>query len=361
MSPVPIDVANLTNNGGSINFWSDSLGGQGQIPLSSCTFTFDTITNTGITSCATPTSGSKVIFFADAIVYPGDNTVATSFACYDNCPTVVSGQATISNMTSGPSNTATNYSFDRSALMLKDQSGAPVILTVTDPTQQYGIQSGPLFDPAILSQINPDTGKPYLQCDWMNPQGSYDVCSWKAWSDLPAFYTWETGPNNWNQFIGVKDSNGVFVKFDTPLMVKYVGIGDPYGTLGTSYILQYGGYGQLNGIPGKCVNMDTGADADCSQSGNGNNSIRWVPQFTIPTLTGGQPTTVTDGSNTYYVKPLQVEQRMKADPGACTFASSIDFSSYALPDLTIWSDPVTANGTEPSVTDAPAVIGGVVQ
>jgi hypothetical protein len=110
--------------------------------------------------------------------------------------------------------------------------------------------------------------------------------------------------------------------------------------------------------------MDTGADADCSTSG-GSNSIRWVPQFTIPTLTGGNPTTVVDASDNttqYYVKPLQVEQRMKADTtaGACSFAPT-DFSEYTLPDFSIWTDPVVANGTEPNVTEAPAVIGGVVQ
>jgi hypothetical protein len=52
---------------------------------------------------------------------------------------------------------------------------------------------------------------------------------------------------------------------------------------------------------------------------------------------------------------------MKAAPGQCLALAATDFSSYTLPDISIWTDPVVANGTEPNVTTAPAVIGGVVQ
>ena len=72
-------------------------------------------------------------------------------------------------------------------------------------------------------------------------------------------------------------------------------------------MLDYSGFGSLNGIPGKCVDMDSGADADCSQGGNGNNSIRWVPQFTIPGLTTVTATDpATNASTDCYVKPLEV-------------------------------------------------------
>ena len=364
MTPVAIDVTHLTNGGGSINFWSDSLGGQGQIVLSNCTYTSPPYVpnqppQPGYTSCDVPESSNPVIFYADAVVYPGD-TVPTSLRCYDSCPSVVSGQATIPSMMSGPSMTptATDYSFSATTsgngmtLMLGSD---PVIMTMLTPTQQYGIQSGPMFDPTSSNLA-------LLACPSNMGWSTGQICSWQAWNVLPVFYTWETGPDSWNQFIGVNDANG-FVRFDTPLMVKYVGLGDPYGTTGATFMLQYGGFGQLQGIPGKCVNMDTGADADCSTS-NGNDSIRYVPQFTIPTLNNGSPTTVLDSSDNttqYYVKPLQVEQRMKADPGACSTLALTDFSSYTLPDMTLWADPVVANGTEPSVTSAPAVIGGVVQ
>lgn len=363
-TPTPtVDVTHITNGGGSINFWSDSLGGSGQIVLSNCTYTSQPM-QPGYTTCDVPASSDPVIFYTDAVVYPGD-TVPGSFTCYDNCPTIdpSTGQATM-NMMSAPSitPTATSYTFSATTgangmtLMLGTD---PVLMTMLTQTQQYGIQSGPMFDPST-------TAMSLFDCNWdgdNDPTTQPQICSWKAWNVLPVFYTWETGPDNWNQFVGVKDSNGTFVKFDTPLMVKYVGTGDPYGTLGATFMLQYGGYGQLQGIPGKCVDMNTGADADCSLS-NSSSSIRYVPQFTIPTLTGGSPTTVLDAADNttqYYVKPLQVEQRMKADPSACTTLATTDFTAYTLPDISIWSDPTTANGVEPTVTAAPAVIGGVVQ
>jgi len=372
-SPVAIDVTHLTNGGGSINFWSDSLGGQGQIVLSNCTYTSTPVPmgqppQPGYTSCDSPTGGSQVIFYTDVIVYPGD-AVPAALRCYDNCPNATAlgvdlntNNGFMTNMMAGPSMTptATDYSFSASAgaggmtLML---GSYPAILTSISATQQYGIQSGPLFDPSSANVA-------LLACPAGMGWGPGQICSWQAWSVLPEFYTWETGPNTWIQCSGVKDSNGTFVKFDSPLMVKYVGLGDPYGTLGTTFMLQYGGFGQLNGIPGKCVDMNTGLDADCSTGNNGNNTIRWVPQFTIPTTFGGNPTTLTDGADStiqYFVKPLEVEQRMKADPGACTALQGTDFSSYTLPDMTLWSDPVAANGAEPTVTGAPAVIGGVVQ
>ena len=178
-------------------------------------------------------------------------------------------------------------------------------------------------------------------------------------ANFPCTITWETGPNNYNQFIAIKDqTTGAIKKFDPPLQVKYVDAN------GTTFMLDYSGFGQLNGIPGKCVDMDSGADADCSQGGSGNNSIRWVPQFTIPGLTSVTATDpATNASTACYVKPLQVEQRMMRDTtaGACSALAGTNFSAYTLPDASLWSDPKVAEGAEPAVTAAPAVIGGVVQ
>jgi len=371
-SPVAIDVTHLVN-GGNISFYSDSLGGQGQIPLSNCTYTYTAPLNgqppqPGYSICDSPTSNSQVIFYTDTIVYPGDS-VPTSLRCYDSCPNATASgvdlntnNGYITNMMSGPSMTptATDYSFNATASaggMTLTLGSYPATLTSVNASQQYGIQSGPLFDPT-------PTNLALLACPAGMGWGNSQICSWQAGSVLLEFYTWETGPNTSNQFIGVTDANG-FVKFDTPLMVKYVGLGDPYGTLGTTFMLQYGGFGQLNGIPGKCVDMNTGLDADCSMGNNGNNAVEWVPQFTIPTSNDGSITTLTDETDStiqYYVKPLQVEQRMKADPSsACSTLSLTDFSSYSLPDMSLWTDPVVADGTKPSVTSAPAVIGGVVQ
>jgi hypothetical protein len=346
MASQPIDITSLP--WGNLNFWSQNGSGQYQVQLASCS-TPTCGMNGCTTSCSYPASTDpSVIFYAEDLVYPGDTTVPVTFSCYDNCPTVVSGQATMPNMMSGPSNTATTYSFDPAALMLKDQGGAPVISTMTNSIQQWGVMTGALFEPSPANMA-------LLKCPWDQLQ----TCTWQAMSVLPFYYTWETGPNNYNQFIAIKDqTTGAIKKFDPPLQVKYVDAN------GTTFLLDYSGFGQLNGIPGKCVDMDSGADADCSQGGNGNNSIRWVPQFTIPGLT---PVTATDPASNAatdcYVKPLQVEQRMMPDTtvGACLSLAATDFTAYTLPDTSLWSDPKAAEGAEPVVTSAPAVIGGVVQ
>ena len=306
-------------------------------------------------------------------MYPGDLTVPPSLSCYDQCPKAdVSGvnpnDPFVGNMMSGPTVTPSVYTYASNAMVLRF-AGFNVISAATSTTNmstQFGVMSGALFAP---TQANLDL----LDCNWdgdNNPATNTQICGWKAWSALPVFYTWETGPNSWNQFTGLKDGSNSFVTFEPPLQVKYVHhqatVTEPdHKYDGVSFMLEYAGFGQLNGIPGKCVNMDTGADANCADSQN-SQAIRWVPVFTIPSLQDDSSLTfVTDPSDTpLYVKPLQIEQRMKAaSAGACSTLEGTDFSAYdSLPTLIgIWSDPQTANGAKPVVTAAPAVIGGVIQ
>jgi hypothetical protein len=286
-------------------------------------------------------------------VYPTD-VIPPSFACYDNCPQVdANGEAYTNMMSSGPSNTATTYTFNASTMLLMTNgtSTVPVVMSQATDTNPYGVMSGALFDPSSANLAA-------LDCNWdmdNNPATNPQVCGWKAWSALNVFYTWETGPDSWNQFSALKDGTTTMLKFEPPLSVKYVHhqIGSPFD--GATFMMEYSGFGNLNGIPGKCVNMDTGLEAPCSNSSN----IRYVPAFLIsPTQADGTLTKVTVDTTDYLVKPLELEQRMKSVAlGSC---SALSVTSYTLPDLaTEWTDP--AIGTEPVVTAAPAVIGGVVQ
>jgi hypothetical protein len=348
-SPTPtINVATL--QWGELNFWSQSLSGQVRVPLSNCTQTFP-MGSPSITTCDAPLNTTNVIFFAEDLVYPTD-TIPSTFACYDNCPQVDgSGQAYINTMTSGPSNTATNYTFNQTSMLLMTTGTAtvPVVMSLATSTNPYGVMSGALFDPTSANLAA-------LDCNWdwdNNPATNPQVCGWKAWSALDVFYTWETGPDSWNQFSALKDGAGAFLTFEPPLSVKYVHNKAPY--IGATFMLDYSGFGNLNGIPGKCVDMDSGLEVQCSSS----STVRYVPAFVIPpTQADGTLTKVTVDTTEYLVKPLELEQRMMSvDLGNC---SSLSVTPYALPDLaTEWTDP--AIGTEPMVTAAPAVIGGVVQ
>ena len=98
--------------------------------------------------------------------------------------------------------------------------------------------------------------------------------------------------------------------------------------------------------------MDSGATADCAQQQN-NQQIRWVPEFTI----AAGESVIGPKNTAYYLKPLQVEQRMKTAPaGSC---ASLTMTSMALPTISSWIDPAMAS--EPVVAGPAAVIGGVTQ
>ncbi|MDH4164717.1 MAG: hypothetical protein OEW15_18815, partial [Nitrospirota bacterium] len=321
-----------------LNFWSQALGGQVRVPLGTstpCSYITST-TGPSYVSCPAPTGSTNVIFYQEDMIYPTDS-VPSSLVCYDQCPQAttnagididgVSGNYVFYQTWVNGTSTSHSYSFDSSTMLLKDGTFS-VITTTTTQQNQWGVNTGALFDPAILGQTNPDTGNPYLKCDWDN-----NVCGWKAWSELPVFYTWETGPNNWNRFTAIKDTNNSFVKFDPPLQVQYThsqsdAAAPDWKYNNTKFSLEYGGFGQLYGIPSHCVNMDTGAIVSCDQGSSGV-AVRWVPEFFIPAGAS------LGASNEYIAKPLEMEQRMRQST-ACIDAG-LSTQSYALPSISEWS------------------------
>lgn len=331
---------------GELNYYSQALSGQVRIKLSGCT------PNGGqgqpTFTCTAPSGTAPVVYFSESTVMPGD-TVPSTLACFDNCPAVASG-----DVSGVSSQTAKNYAFNaaitgNNPMILMDGS-TPVLKTV-DGSSSWGFNSGPLFDvtyATVTSTTDP------LACDW-STQNNLQVCGWKAWSALSTFYTWETGKNSWNQFTAAMDASGVFVKFDPPLAATYVhsqsdATAYDFKYDGTKFFLQYTGFGDLQGIPGKCFNPDTGTTVtNCN--GNG---LRWVPEFTIPA-----DAQITIGGIQYLVKPLEMEQRMKVKPGGCAGLTTSSYASSMLNMATDWVDP--ALGAEPVVTASPKVIGGVVQ
>lgn len=217
----------------------------------------------------------------------------------------------------------------------------PVIATNPSQNFQWGIMSGPLFDPATYLDL--------LACkmidDPSNPFDPDSTCGWKAWSEVPEYYIWETGSNNWNQFTALVDGSGTVEEFEPPLLVSYTHTWDDLST--SMFYLEYSGFGNLNGIPGKCIDPDTGEDMDCGPDS------RWIPQFNI-SIDSRVDDAVT--GTPYFVKPLEMEQRMKqADPSNC---SSLTLQAFPLPDISQFVDPNI--GSEPPVDGPPAVIGGEV-
>ena len=332
---------------GELNYYSQALGGQVRIKLDSCT---QNQAGQGMpTYSCSASAATDVVYFVESTVMPGE-TVPSNLACFDNCPQYAEGDVTGSQ---AAFSTHKTYTFDSSAtgMVLKDSSGTSLEKTVAG-SSQWGFNSGPLFNAAYATDTS--EGAP-LVCDWPGPQGERNICGWKAWSALETFYTWETGTGSWNKFTAVKDSTGAFVKFDPPWQATYIhtqsdATASDYKYNGSKFFLQYSGFGDLHGIPGKCFNPETGETVmDCSKNG-----LRWVPEFSIP-----EDSVVKVGTTDYLVKPLNMEQRMKVKPGGCTTLATVDYSANMPNMATDWKDP--ALGAEPDVKTPPKYIGGVLQ
>ncbi|HDD44946.1 MAG TPA: hypothetical protein ENG63_08830 [Candidatus Desulfofervidus auxilii] len=316
----------------SFDFWSDALGGSGHIDLRD--------PNTG--QLITLNNNVEVIFHIEDLVYPSD-TVPSTLVCFEDCPdptkiTTNDPYYDTSNyqyQNVPPANAQKiSYSFDLNKMVLQ-KDGQDIVLTTTNNTYPWGIRSGPLFEPTA-ENLNK------LACDW-DPNST---CAWQAWNKLDVFYTWETGPNEWNKFTALKDSNNDFLTFDPPLPVEYVHTWNDGTT--TKFYLEYSGFGELHGIPGKCIDIDTGEEESCDETS------RWVPEFSIPN--GSEVTDATNGTK-YLVKALEKEQRMKVVNSS--YCSSLTVTTYDLPTIDEWIDPDI--GPAPEVSGPPAVIGGVVQ
>lgn len=373
ITPALINLPTLPLYTAELNFWSQSLGGQMRVSLANCA---PPGASAYYTCPVNQPDTAVVTYYAETIVRPGEAGVPQSLACYDRCPQAgtaagidpTANPLPFYNTWNGTTSVGYDYSFatdpaDPNTMVLIDKTSSnPVVLASksSDPGYEWGVSSGPLFDNTI--QANMDV----IKCDWTL---TGQICGWESWY-LDEFFTWETGPNSWNQFMGLKDGAGNFVRFDEPLRVLYTHIqpvasAPDYKYNNVKFNLEYSGFGNLQGIPGACVDINM-QPATCDQS------THWVPEFTIPDmnpLVAGELSEVTDSNDNitkYIVKALEKEQRMRAadlsgDPTIltpCTNAS-VTPAPYPLPSMTLWNAPTS--GRRPNITSAPKVIGGVVQ
>lgn len=329
---------------GGIQGWSQALGGEVFVDLHS-------ISNPLVSSQV------NVIYRQQDLVYPSQ--MPATLYCVRDCPTGAALNAYFANgsMATSPyangtynnwnaSSSYVSYGTNAATAMLTS-GGQNVSFTDKDayqqrPQFQWGVRSGRLF--TTLSDAS---------C------GSGQYCDYKV-NDSDVYYMWETGPNNWNQFAAVKDAGGAFVQFDAPLQFNYtVPSGVQYGQYaGKSIVLQYGGFGDLWGIPGSCVSALTNQPISCDQDNS-----RYVPEFVIPydTVLGE----VSDGTNTYLVKWLDREIRFARKSAAVCSNLNLP-NSMTLPTAADLKDPTNSSsdiyiGAKPTVTTAPRVIHGEVK
>lgn len=264
-----------------------------------------------------------------------------TFYCVDRCPIGTLDAQDLSSWNSPFSNpiqsldNVREFTFSTSgvnALTLVRQSNSEPIryaeglttegLSENNSPYSWGIRSGSLVTADVLETLS-------TPWDIYNP------------TKVTVFYEWETGLNSFNQMVTVKDTNGVIQTFDKPIQFTYThtnandrsGIAGIYN--GKVTLLNYGGNGQLGGIP-------------ATQDDDG----RYIASFTIADGTLMGP------DNQYVIKAQEIEGTMKPTPGQC---SSLELSEPPAPVPTSTTTDASDIGEMPVVTGSPKVIAGVVQ
>ena len=336
---------------GGVQGYSQSLGGEVFINLQGAGGTLDSNT-------------VQVVFRSQDLVYPAD--LPSQLYCVQNCPSAASlagyfnggggspfASGTFNNFQPTLANAVVSYTTDAATVTLRDGANGAVTFSdaealASHPEYMNGVRTGHLF-----------TRLQDAECS----VGSGTYCDFKV-NDADVYYQWETGANSWNQFAAVKDSNGAFVAFDAPMPLAYtVPTGAQYGQYaGKSIVLQYNGFGDLQGIPGICVSMQTNGPVPCNSQG-----ARYVPSFAIPfDETKGQVTSI-DGQTSFLAKWLDREIRFAQKPlSSCSAAGLALPSNVVLPTQASLKDPSDSAsdvyiGAKPTVTAAPRVIHGDVK
>lgn len=352
-NPVAVPNADMVAaNPWGIFGWSQMMGGQFGIkgPLTSF-------------SSTTPVSTQ-----IQDVVYPSDYAAIGGngkLNCINDCPTAAlitasnGGTGTAySNQGWTPVSATVPYTFSATTKNMVDSTLADVVSTATTGTNANGVRSGRMVTDADMAIIATRKNTACSNCNSFN-QGDVDLLD-----EGSSYYVWETGANQWNQ-LAILMSGTTPVTFEAPLQVNFVvPTGAKYGSYqGATISLQYGGFGDLWGIPNECIDVAT--NAACVFSGGSatpQQNQRWTSKFSIPFDTTNGVVTANGGATTYYVKPLDKEVRLaKVDCAAAGGLSTTGLTNAGLPVAGGWSDPTTTVGTKPTVTAAPQVIHGVKQ
>jgi hypothetical protein len=360
-SPVDLSITNMQLAAPwGLYGWSQMLGGDFAISY---------------TAMLTLSPTSTVVTHTQNVIYPTDFAALGGMKCINNCPT----KADI-NLSNAPSSTASpyasstigwtgnvpgkalySYGLDLATGNLMDTATTPaaVISLATSGNNAWGVRSGrlvaasdlALLDAAVAARSG--TAGEYIQPD-------IDA--------LTTYYQWQTGGNNWDQLAILSDVSGP-VRFDAPLNVSFTVPANtsgniPYGTFaGANVTLQYGGFGNLWGIPSTCIDITSNIACTFGMGGTLSQNQRWTPQFSIPagssvTVANTQGT-VAAGTN-YLVKALDKEVRL-ANVNVTNCSTLTVGGAVTLPALVGWQDPTTIVGAIPTFTSVPAprVIQGV--
>jgi hypothetical protein len=313
----PVDITPSVD-GQNLWLWSDALGGNVVY-----------VYHSGVQS-------PDVTVYAESFVQPDDATLFSgsdvTVYCYDRClkgglTGAVSVESDLYHATSNTPYTYTLQSASGKLVLLDDLNNQAVDASVVDLSainHEGGVQSGEM----VLSSSNIS-----------NPWDVYQQ---------PVTYRWETGANPWNHLTTVTaNSGGQFASFDKPLHFTYtVGVGDDLNGNahdGATYLLQYGGPGELQGFPWVAAQ----------------GSNRWYAEVN---LHDGVVLTEDSTATQMVLRPVEMEQTMNSTvAGDCSLLDTTGAKALSIPtasDSSVsfnWSDRPT------NAPEAPAVIEGVLQ
>lgn len=311
-------VAIPLNANVSLHLWSNQLGG----------------------SVKYTSGSSKLRLFARSYVNGSETGAGELFAggddvdllCLERCLKNDVSAADASNwedVFETDSSTARQYDFSRSDLTLVNDGGSNAIGFTSNVSQSdiensnwsWGLETGPM----VLSGAATDAADFYTKLEA---------------GTITEFYVWETGLNEWQQQVVLVDGSNNVVEFDQPLSFKYTHeqANDRDGSAtnaGQIYFLEYGGKGQLWGLP-------------YSASGDGEH---WYPELSL------NDGTIVGASDQYVVKALDIEQKMAST--SLSNCSNLPLTAPSQSVPTEIAQNVFGIGSMPDVGDQPpSVIDG---
>jgi hypothetical protein len=249
------------------------------------------------------------------------------------------------------------YSWDQSSLTLS-LNGKAIDFTNKDRSYWSG---------ALVSQ----QGLAKLACKVDDEDSGQEVdgyCQGLVDLNLSEFYNWESGPDRWNRFSGIRDENNAFVTFEEPLFVTYTVPDDDTSEMyrGKTVSVQYPGGGNL-WLPGYCFDETTFQRKTCGDGDTG-----WANEFTIPFDENVGYVTGEATNTRYLVKTLRqgvyyaTAQDQNSQACQDLRTESASFSTRDLPTRDDWVNPADPSssayiGAWRTPSSAPLIIDGKLQ
>jgi hypothetical protein len=181
-----------------------------------------------------------------------------------------------------------------------------------------------------------DNGTPLVDTtngSWMSPLTTEEYTQENQWQayDADIYYSWSTGPNQWDQYTALKNASNEFVSFTAPLQFTYVHStdNDLNGSTtfdGKTFSLDY---------DGSELHIPWTYDADLDE---------WQPMFSLK-----DGVVLTDSeSNTYVVKGAEVGVVMREATNPDDASDLVIDETIAPPTLTFDSSKTDLVGDKPS-------------